>query len=349
MTLVPYIARRRRAEDQADAALGEEAARDRHPARHPALPLRSAARARALKKKIALFSNVAADAVFTAAGRRRRIYEVPLTLPRRGARRQDRRAAQHLVARARARRRGSASSQRSRSPQREVTIGIVGKYVDLVESYKIAQRGAGPRRHRQRLPRGPRATSTPRRSSSAGAEALLRRRRRHPGARPASALAAPRARSRRSATRARSSVPFFGICFGMQLAVVEFARNVCRPGGRELDRVRSADAATRSSTSCPSSATSSTKGGDHAPRRVSRACCSPGTRARRGLRHRRDQRAPPPPLRGQQRLPRARSTSQGLVLSGLSPDKRLVEMIELPRPPVLRRLPVPPRVQDPAA
>ena len=39
---------------------------------------------------------------------------------------------------------------------------------------------------------------------------------------------------------------------------------------------------------------------------------------------------------------------QGLVLSGLSPDKRLVEMIELPRSPVLRRLPVPPRVQEPA-
>ena len=31
---------RRRAEDQADAALGEGAALDRHPARHPALPLR---------------------------------------------------------------------------------------------------------------------------------------------------------------------------------------------------------------------------------------------------------------------------------------------------------------------
>ena len=32
--------RRRRAEDQADAALGPRAARDRHPARHPALPQR---------------------------------------------------------------------------------------------------------------------------------------------------------------------------------------------------------------------------------------------------------------------------------------------------------------------
>ena len=38
--------RRGRAEDQADAALGDEAARDRHPARHPALPVGAAARAR---------------------------------------------------------------------------------------------------------------------------------------------------------------------------------------------------------------------------------------------------------------------------------------------------------------
>ena len=44
--------------------------------------------------------------------------------------------------------------------------------------------------------------------------------------RAASASAASRARSPRSATRARRSVPFFGICLGMQVATIEFARNV---------------------------------------------------------------------------------------------------------------------------
>ena len=43
LTLVPYIADRRRDEDQADAALGEGAARDRHPARRRAVPRRPAA------------------------------------------------------------------------------------------------------------------------------------------------------------------------------------------------------------------------------------------------------------------------------------------------------------------
>ena len=42
---------------------------------------------------------------------------------------------------------------------------------------------------------------------------------------------------------------------------------------------------------------------------------------------------------------RARLEAAGLVASGTSPDERLVEVIELPGPPVLRRLAVPPRVQ----
>ena len=38
-------------------------------------------------------------------------------------------------------------------------------------------------------------------------------------------------------------IPFFGICLGMQCAVIEFARNVVRPGRRPLDRVRQGHAA----------------------------------------------------------------------------------------------------------
>jgi CTP synthase len=43
----------------------------------------------------------------------------------------------------------------------------------------------------------------------------------------ASASAASRARSRRCATRASTSIPYLGICLGMQLAIIEFARHVC--------------------------------------------------------------------------------------------------------------------------
>ena len=58
LTLVPYVRRRRRAEDEADAAFGEGAALDRHPARHSALPLgaptprQRAAQDRALHQRV---------------------------------------------------------------------------------------------------------------------------------------------------------------------------------------------------------------------------------------------------------------------------------------------------------
>ena len=42
---------------------------------------------------------------------------------------------------------------------------------------------------------------------------------------------------------------------------------------------------------------------------------------------------------------RDRLSRAGLVLSGTSPDGRLVEIVELAGPPLVPRLPVPPRVQ----
>jgi CTP synthase len=55
-------------------------------------------------------------------------------------------------------------------------------------------------------------------------------------------------------------------------------------------------------------------------------------RARARSTARGDQRAAPPPLRGEQRLPRAAHES-GMRVSGTSPDGDLVEMIELPDHP----------------
>ena len=54
--------------------------------------------------------------------------------------------------------------------------------------------------------------------------------------------------------------------------------------------------------------------------------------------------APPPPLRGQQRLPARSSRSTGCACRGIWAEKQLVEIIELRRASVLRRRPVPSRV-----
>ena len=32
-------------------------------------------------------------------------------------------------------------------------------------------------------------------------------------------------------------LPYFGICLGLQIAIIEFARNVCAPGGHQQHRV----------------------------------------------------------------------------------------------------------------
>ncbi len=76
LTLVPYIECGRRAQDQADAAFGQGAARHRHPARHPALrashPIPDDDR-----RKIGLFCNVPAERVIPALDLDT-IYRVPL-------------------------------------------------------------------------------------------------------------------------------------------------------------------------------------------------------------------------------------------------------------------------------
>ena len=91
---------------------------------------------------------------------------------------------------------------------------------------------------------------------------------------------------------------------------------------------------TRSSRRWPTSATSSPASATWAARCGS-GCTRPmlaeGSIVREvygaGVRRR----APPAPLRGQQRLPRRSSRTPGCVFSGTSPDGQLVEFVELPR------------------
>ena len=62
-------------------------------------------------------------------------------------------------------------------------------------------------------------------------EAAFARVRRHPGAREASACGASKGRSGPSDYAREKKIPYLGICLGMQIAAIEFAR-VARPEGR---------------------------------------------------------------------------------------------------------------------
>ena len=140
--------RRRRAEDQADAAHGAEAARDRHPARRAAVPRRPPIPDDE-RAKISLFTNVPTAGVISVWDVDT-IYKVPRMLHEQGLDELicDEAAAAHAAGRPAAlgrpgpRGRASAAA-RSRSRW-------CGKYVDLSDSYKSlneALRHAGIHNH----------------------------------------------------------------------------------------------------------------------------------------------------------------------------------------------------------
>jgi CTP synthase len=174
-----------------------------------------------MKKKIALFCNVTPDAVITAKDVES-IYEVPLVLHKEGldgkiakllniwSKRPDLSEWEEIV-------------RRVKEPKRRVKIGLVGKYIDLKESYKslseafvhggIANEAAvdlcyidaeevekeGP----EKFLEGVAGLMVPGGFGVRGIEGKI--------------AAIRYARERK--------LPFFGICLGMQCAVIEFARN----------------------------------------------------------------------------------------------------------------------------
>jgi len=175
-----------------------------------------------IKSKIALFCNVDKQMVITAKDVEC-IYEVPLGFHDEGL---DDRIMEtlHIWTRAPRLEAWEEFVRRYKSPAHEVTIAIVGKYVDLTESYKSLNEalyhGGVPNSAKVRLVFVDSETimSETCPEKLAGADGIL-----VPGGFGARGiegkiLAANYARTHK--------VPYFGICLGMQIAVIEFARNV---------------------------------------------------------------------------------------------------------------------------
>ena len=178
---------------------------------------------REIKQKIALFCNLPSKAVITAKDVEC-IYEVPLVYSKEGL---DAIIADLLRLPQRSIELGPWEDlmDRIRSPEGEVTIGIIGKYVGYEESYKSLSEalvhGGLPARTRVRLHwvdseglagedyesrlEGLDAILIPGGFGTRGIEGMIR--------------AIRHARVHR--------MPCFGICLGMQCIVIEFARNVC--------------------------------------------------------------------------------------------------------------------------
>ena len=176
-----------------------------------------------IKEKIALFCNVPAKAVITARDVDN-IYEVPLALHSEGL---DTIICEDLNLPASECRIESWQElvETIKNPEHEVTIGIVGKYIELEDSYKSLNEallhGGLPHRARVNLKwvESEGLVGEDWQEKLAAFDGIL-----VPGG------FGPRGIEGmiRAIRHARvNRVPYFGICLGMQCAVIEFARNVC--------------------------------------------------------------------------------------------------------------------------
>jgi CTP synthase len=188
-----------------------------------------------IKAKIALFCNVNVDEVITAKDVEC-IYEVPLVFHKEGL---DQKIVEKLNIWTRAPKLDDWENivKRLKEPSSEVTIAIVGKYVDLTESYKslneALRHGGIPNDCRVNL----KFLDSEKMESNTCANFLE----------DVDGILVPGGFGSRgiegkicAARYAREKkVPYFGICLGMQIAVIEFARHAAdlpNAHSQEFDR-----------------------------------------------------------------------------------------------------------------
>lgn len=176
-----------------------------------------------LKSKIGLFCSVRPENVIAATDSKS-IYEVPLVLYKESF---DAKVVERLGLEASEARIGGWVDmvETLKNPVHEVNIGIVGKYVDLKESYKSLN---------EAIVHGGIANQTKVNVIYFDSESITAKNVKNvlesvdailvPGG-----FGARGAEGKITAIRyaRENAVPFFGICFGMQMAAIEFARNVC--------------------------------------------------------------------------------------------------------------------------
>jgi CTP synthase len=279
--------------------------------------------AQGLKEKIALFSNVPVESVISAVDVSC-IYELPLVLH---AERLDDQIAERLNIWSR---QPELSEWRNtvekfkKPANGAVRIGVIGKYVHLKDSYKslhealvhggLANNVSVELEYidSEQLERGRTTTQL------SGLDAIL-----VPGGFGDRGV---EGKIQAICYARENSVPFFGICLGMQLAVIEYARNVCGVKGASSTEFQK-DCPEPIIDLMPDQRGVKDKGGTM---RLGAYPCvlKPGSRAEKIYERQRISE------RHRHRYEfnndyREIVTRAGLTLSGTSPDDRLVEIVEL--------------------
>ncbi len=176
-----------------------------------------------LKRKIALFCNVKVDAVIEAADATS-IYDVPLNMMREGLDEICLRQLQLTMGNEPDLRNWKEFLTKLKNPKTKITIGLIGKYVELQDAYKSILESfihAGAYNdckveirniHSEHL------TKENVKTNISGLDGIL----------VAPGFGSRGIEGKIEAIRyvRENNIPFFGICLGMQMAVIEFARNV---------------------------------------------------------------------------------------------------------------------------
>ncbi|WP_222563962.1 CTP synthase [Novilysobacter antarcticus] len=173
------------------------------------------------RRKIALFTSVSERAVISAVDLQN-IYDMPARFQEQGL---DELIVErlHLDAKPADMREWDAVVDAAENPEDEVTIAIIGKYVDHQDAYKSVaealKHGGLRQRTRVRL-KWLESSDVEKRGASAleGVDGVL-----VPGGFGDRGFEGKIAGARYAR---ENGVPYFGICYGMQAAVIEFARNV---------------------------------------------------------------------------------------------------------------------------
>jgi CTP synthase len=178
-----------------------------------------------MKAKIALFCNVEDDAVITAKDVES-IYECPLMFHHEGVDRLVKKYL-HLETREPDLKQWEELIHRVYNPKDEVSIGLVGKYVEYEDSYKSLKEALTHAAINQNLKlrvnwieaEGLETSDKSYEQQLEGYDGIL-----VPGGFGKRGIAGMLNAIRYAREK---KVPYFGICLGMQTACIEFARNVC--------------------------------------------------------------------------------------------------------------------------
>jgi CTP synthase len=275
-----------------------------------------------LLKKIAMFCSVSLDSVFVSSDVDT-IYALPLMLAEQGM---DDKLCEILNIWSRATRLTQWENlvETVRKPKKKVRIAMVGKYVSLVESYKSIN---------EALTHGGVVHEAEVEIVHVDAEEIESKGAKQALSSADGILVAPGFGARGTEGKIAAvkyareeGVPFFGICLGMQMAVVEFARHVCNLKGASSTEVDETTAHPVVHL-MPDQRGLTDKG---ATMRLGAYPCKlgEGTRAREiyaqaeiSERHRHRWEV--------NNNYRDALEKGGLILSGLSPDEKLVAMVEI--------------------